>query len=45
MMQAWEPTAGPSRLPRMNLLFFVALFCALVGLALPKLFAMMGRRR
>jgi len=29
----------------MNLLFFIALFCALAGLALPKLFAVIGRRR
>jgi len=29
----------------MNLLFFLALICALAGLALPKLFQLMGRRR
>jgi len=29
----------------MNLLFLIALLCALAGLALPKLFALMGRRR
>jgi hypothetical protein len=29
----------------MNALFFVAVLCVLVGLALPKLFALLGRRR
>jgi hypothetical protein len=29
----------------MNLLFFVAGLCALVGLLLPKLFTLFGRRR
>lgn len=29
----------------MNLLFLISLVCALVALALPKLFGLMGRRR
>jgi hypothetical protein len=29
----------------MHLLFFVALVCAVAGLALPKIFAIIGRRR
>jgi hypothetical protein len=29
----------------MNHLFFIALVCVLAGLALPKVFGLMGRRR
>jgi hypothetical protein len=29
----------------MNLLFFVAVLCAVAGLVLPKLFTLFGRRR
>jgi len=29
----------------MNLLFFVAVLCAIVALVLPKLFTLFGRRR
>jgi hypothetical protein len=29
----------------MNLLFLIALICALAGLAIPKVFALIGRRR
>lgn len=29
----------------MNVLFLIALACAVAGLALPKVFALMGRRR